>query len=229
MYTCGTQHTFEPTYSYPPDRDDNDGPSSIVVGLDDDTQILVPRLQAPLLLEWFLCAETFPSPDIAATAGQALEQAAQEWNAVTFGVTVSQTKAKAEAHFNLVYEKNPADRARCHAVAFFPCEPDVDLVVYEYGIKEAIRTPLQNVFQHELGHIFGLRHEFAIAREGDGAKQFMEENELSVMAYNPVPVIQESDKEGICAFYKLKNGADIDGSPIVDYSPPPRWINQSKP
>lgn len=229
MYTCSTQRTFEPTHAYPPEGDNNDVPSSIVVGLDNKKQKLVPRLQAPLVLKWFLRTETFPSPAIAATAGQALDQAAQDWNAVGFGVTVSQTKAKAEAHFNLVYRKDPAGSATVHAVAFFPCEPDVDLAVYEYGIQEAARTPLRNVFQHELGHIFGLRHEFAVTQEGHGAIRIIGEDKNSVMARNPVPTIQESDKEGIRAFYKLKNGHDIDGSPVVDYSPPVRWRNQSKP
>jgi len=145
------------------------------------------------------------------------------------GVTVSQTMDKKTANFNLVYRVNPPNKQTAYARSFFPHQVDKDVVVFKYGMDPTKRFKLKNVFLHELGHVFGLRHEFAIVKEGRGAKQFMTANKDSVMEYNKVPMIQETDKEGIREFYKLKNGADIDRSPVKDYLPQLRSTNQSNP
>lgn len=213
-YPCVTQDGDRPTYPEGPS-----GASSIMVGLG----TIVPRWKgselSPLELKWYIRAETFPNASLAKDASKAFEQAAGQWNNISFGVQVSQTATKEAANFNLVYSKNPDDKPRLLARAFFPSQRNKDVIVFEYGLTLATKSNLKNVFLHELGHVFGLRHEFTLVKEGRSAKLFMEPNLVSVIAYYRWPAIQETDKEGIREFYKLYNKTDIDGSPITDYLP----------
>lgn len=227
-YPCLTQKGDEPTFAAPPDASDQNLPS-IVLGLG----TVVPRwgtsVSHPTTLKWFVDAAKFPTAAEAGAAAEALDQAAEEWNGVAFGVTVVQTTEKKEANFNLAYRGNPPGRPRTLARGFFPHQADRDIVVFKYGMDPSNASRLKNVFLHELGHVFGLRHEFAIEKEQQGAKLFMTANKDSVMEYNKVPMIQETDKEGIREFYKLPNGSDVDGSPVTDYIPQLRSINQTDP
>jgi len=52
---------------------------------------------------------------------------------------------------------------------------------------------MRNYLAHEIGHIYGLRHEFA-KKERNPSVQFGPTNTESVMNYNDIPVIQESDR-----------------------------------
>lgn len=222
-YRCLTQYGYQPTIAAAPASQLKPNVDSIVLGV----RTVIPRWKSPTTLKWFVDAGTFPSADEATAAAEAFDQAAKEWNDVAFGITISQTTDKKAANFNLVYEVNPTDAQRVYARAFFPHQIDEDVVVFKYGMDPANRFKLKNVFLHELGHVFGLRHEFAIDREGEGARQFMDSNKDSVMAYNKVPMIQETDKEGLREFYKLADRAKVDGSPVTDYLPQLRSTNQS--
>ena len=113
-------------------------------------------------------------------------------------------------------------------MAFFPNEVNQDVVVFERSFSsQANRSILKNLFTHELGHVLGLRHEFAItgdpskglSPEFDGAVQFLGENSKSIMSYEFPPTTRPSDKEGTKAFYQLAPGTVIRGSPVTDYVP----------
>lgn len=236
VYHCITQKGTGKTYGFPPASKVPSGFDAINVGLGD----LIPRWNTSpsqhTTLKWFLKADGFPSADVAMAAAEAINhaaeamnQAAREWNNMAFGVIVSQTMDEAAANFNLIYKVNgpTEDMEGVYAEAFFPNQAHRDVIVYEFGMEESNRYKLKNVFLHELGHVFGLRHEFALEEEGDGAKQFMKPNKDSVMDYNDLPTIQETDKEGIRQFYKLADRTKIDGSPVTDYLPQLRSTNQS--
>jgi hypothetical protein len=65
---------------------------------------------------------------------------------------------------------------------------------------------LKNIFLHELGHVLGLRHEFAPELEDTGDNytvQIGPRNPLSVMGYEFPPQIQPSDVENAKGFYKF--------------------------
>jgi hypothetical protein len=161
---------------------------------------------------------------------KSFQAAADEWNAINFGVTINHTTDRAKANFVLVYYKpNSTDRdANVVASAFFPNRVR-DLRCYDLALTDADeRKNLRNTFLHEIGHIIGLRHEFAIkgdklgnASEGQGAKQFGSENEHSVMSYDPINNIQDTDKHDIVEFYKLPNRFKIDGVEVTDFVPKP--------
>ena len=66
------------------------------------------------------------------------------------------------------------------------------------------------MFLHELGHVLGLRHEFAIESEqGSGAMRLFSTDKESIMSYYFPPQIQESDKKDLRAFYSLPQLKDF--------------------
>lgn len=95
-------------------------------------------------------------------------------------------------------------------------EADKNVTVFEYALTTAKKGILKNVFLHELGQCLwpSTRIFYTAKKEGDGAKQSMKTNLDSVMDDNPVPMMQKTDQEEIREFYKLKNRADVDGSPV---------------
>ena len=77
------------------------------------------------------------------------------------------------------------------AEAFFPNGNDLSYVnVYSEGVGGTWFPQLKSVFLHELGHVLGLRHEFAMdpgsMYEG-GSVQFGPRDPYSVMNYRSEP------------------------------------------
>ena len=239
-YSCNTQETLEAALlppspdlpTLPPKKSGqgpskNDGEDSIVVSL--GTQ--VPRWdvykQPGRQLQYFLDVAGFPSAERADQAAQAFQKAADEWNALNLGIKIVATEDQASASFNLRHWKPDDPKDFTLAVGFFPNEVGQDVWVYSTSFQPKYINRLPNIFAHEIGHILGLRHEFAITgdairglkAEKEAAAQFMEPNYNSVMSYNFPPTIQQSDKDGIVAFYKLNDGDLIGNLPITDYVP----------
>jgi len=81
---------------------------------------------------------------------------------------------------------------------------------------------MQNSFQHELGHVMGLRHEFADTGTPTGVLLGVR-NVLSIMTYAAARTIQSTDVQWTRIFYSLPNGALITDATnsvrIHDYTP----------
>ncbi|KIL85332.1 matrix metalloproteinase-11 [Fusarium avenaceum] len=219
-YPCITQRDDEP--SLVADVSSDLDVPSIVLGYDS----IIPRWKTPTTLKWYLKKESFTSEERAERAATALNQAAEEWENIDFGVTIRQTENAQEANFNLVYRKNQRNQPVELGLGFFPHDADRDMFIFTVALLPQRRDMLKNVFLHELGHVFGLRHEFGLTEKA-AAVQFMTKNPMSVMEYNEVPTIQGTDKEGIRAFYKLAEGLDLDGSPVTDFLPKLRSSNHT--
>ena len=104
------------------------------------------------------------------------------------------------------------------AEAFFPNkDPLNSLFVYKGAFSPGVLPIQHNVFLHELGHVIGQRHEFALSSEKTlAALLFGTPNDDSVMSYKFPPTIQSSDIEDTKAFYQY-TGQDIGGLAIIDY------------
>lgn len=169
-------------------------------------------------------ANGYPKPELAFLAANKLHEAANEWNALNLGVQLKWVYKIEDAAFVLTYAKEV--RPGTLAAAFFPNNVDLNVLnVYPAAFEEGTVQYLKNIFLHELGHVLGLRHEFAPERETEDnlkSVQIGPRNPTSVMAYEFPPQIQPSDIESAKAFYEFpgthlgvmqKTGT----LPIVDY------------
>jgi len=196
-------------------------PVDIVVGLNKEC----PRWVPGSVVKWAVWQKGFSTPEDANFAANQFAIATQVWNDANIGVT-----------FEWVHYAKDATFVLCHggakggvlASAFFPNGNDLDYVfVYDSSFRTLWKPHMWRIFVHELGHVLGLRHEFAIEREGLGAVRLGQPDENSIMTYRKdggPPELQKSDVEWTKVFYSLK--ADADGNPpkvgnteVVDYTP----------
>jgi hypothetical protein len=188
--------------------------ASIVVGLDR----IIPRWKPGSVINFATYADGYPGgEDDAIYAANALIAATDEWNAVNIGVSFKWVPDLEDASFVLAYG---GEKGTVLASAFFPNENALNTVyVYSFAFDKTATTSkrgtfknyeiMKNVFLHELGHVLGLRHEFAIPREGMGAVRLFSTDPESIMSYEFPPQIQESDKKDIRAFYNLPQLKDF--------------------
>jgi hypothetical protein len=234
-YPCRTQDEEEPSFGVAPVSNfagttgelAPDEPDDLVLGYG----TIVPRWDVKQAggrkLEYYVQVESFPSADKAKIAADTFQKAANSWNELDIGIVISKTTDQSSANFYLVYKVNTQANINTLASAFFPHEIDQDVIVYKRSFDADGLAILKNIFQHEIGHILGLRHEFAITGDPDkglrpedaGPVQFLENNYNSIMSYNFPPKIQDSDREQVSKFYELPNGFKVVNSPITDFIP----------
>jgi hypothetical protein len=163
----------------------------------------------------FACAaDGYPTREHAVFAAKKLWEAAEVWNAANIGVRFKWVGRWEDAQFALRYGgSNGSTLAR----AFFPDDTDLNtMFVYSRSFDNDIIAYISNIFQHELGHAIGLRHEFAES-EGD-AVPFGPANPHSVMSYKFPPIIQNSDVEWTRNVYNYKK-SHIGRYKVVRYHP----------
>jgi len=199
-YHCVTQR---PDGSFIPNTD----PFKIQVGLGG----VIPRWnRSPPKVQFAAYAGGYPSPDHATYAAYRLNEAAQEWNGLSLGIEFQWVTNLEDAAFVLTYGGDGGDTL---ASAFFPNEDDLSvLYVYKKAFESGIMNHMTNIFLHELGHVLGLRHEFAPEVES-ASVQIGPRNPHSVMSYNFPPVIQPSDVTSTKWFYQYTGGT-INGVPL---------------
>lgn len=128
-----------------------------------------------------------------------------------------QVKNVEDAAFVLGFSTD--DRPGLIARAFFPNDIDhSDMLVFQTAFQENVRPHLWRYFLHELGHVLGLRHEFALAVEASGF-QFGPRDESSVMNYrSEPPMITDNDVACTTALYLIPGGR-IGTLPLKLYVP----------
>lgn len=199
------------------------GPTAISVGLNCEC----PRWQPGSVVRWAVWRKGFDSNEDAEYAAKKFAVAAETWNAANIGVTFEWVQFAKDATFVLCHG---GEQDGVPASAFSPNANDLNFVfVYTLAFSEGVKESMSSIFEHELGHVLGLRREFAMGPNMDvyegGAEQLGPRNELSVMNYGRrPPQIQQSDIDSTRKFYQLKkdqNGKPprVGMTPVKDYKP----------
>ncbi|GKZ76094.1 hypothetical protein AnigIFM56816_005069 [Aspergillus niger] len=205
-YQCATQR---------PDRSaiKSTDPFKIQVGIGGE----IPRwTNSPPKVKFAAYSGGYPSLDHAKYAAFKLNEAATEWNNHLRGLIEFEWVTELEdAAFVLAYGGDGGDTL---ASAFFPNEDDLSvLFVYQKAFESGVMNHMSNIFLHELGHVLGLRHEFAPETEGESV-QVGPRDSLSVMSYNFPPIIQQSDVVSTKTFYEF-GGDHLNGVPMKYCTP----------
>ncbi|OJJ35397.1 hypothetical protein ASPWEDRAFT_74897, partial [Aspergillus wentii DTO 134E9] len=167
---------------------------SLQVGLNK----IVNRWKVPNTVNFAAYAKGYPTDDARVYAAQMLNDACKDWNALQLGVSFKWVTKIEDAAFVLAYG---GDQGSTLARSFFPNDDDLSTVyVYKRAFEPGYVNYMKNVFLHELGHVLGLRHEFAPEQEGDTV-QLGVRNEDSVMSYSFPPEMQKSDESSTKEFY----------------------------
>ncbi|KAJ4862324.1 metallo-peptidase family m12B reprolysin-like domain-containing protein [Trichoderma breve] len=161
-------------------------------------------------LSYVICEESFPTQNSAMLAKAAMRTATSMWKGI--GVRFRQVERHDEATFAVVYEDSSEG---VYAVSFFPRASGGKLILFESSLSNT--DYLANILVHEVGHILGLRHEFADEREPEPSILIGRENTNSVMNYFKQLSkyqVTEEDLQELAEFYAYDEGelsiSDID-------------------
>lgn len=189
-------------------------------------------------IEFNVNSRSFPLKVDVKYAKESLETAAREWNKGFAGVQFVSVGKNEPVVFQLTYlssYSSASDEGDTLARAFLPKDPDAldrlqKLFVYPLAFNKEHKPNMTNVFCHELGHILGLRHEFAPQREAKvRSVRWGDKNPSSVMNYHPdwsLCRIQPSDYASVRSFYSFR-GTEYRGFKIRDLAP--RRFNPEPP
>ncbi|KAF2689660.1 hypothetical protein K458DRAFT_427785 [Lentithecium fluviatile CBS 122367] len=190
----------------------------------------IPRWARGVVLTFKVDRPTFPSDPAYYVATSALIEAARKYNELELGVRLKYVDS-GPAVFKMIYRRNDLETKDYLEHAFFP-GADLEervLVIFSKAFKGPYIGAMVNIFYHALGHIFGLRHEFA--HEDPHDQQFLSvlfgaENTESFMNYFEnwrEAVVTEQDARELKDFYAL--GADFyEDLLLVDVNPEGQWM-----
>ncbi|KAI0014715.1 hypothetical protein F4780DRAFT_767184 [Xylariomycetidae sp. FL0641] len=129
---------------------------------------------------WCVKRSSFPSIADAEYAAACLREAVRLWRRAAPNIpTFNQTEDREIATFQLTY--GSTDDLGLLAEAFFPNQSRRELEVFKEAFSSMNKPFLTNILLHEVGHILGLRHEFA---EIIPSVQMGTPDRLSVMNYH---------------------------------------------
>ncbi|KAJ6436060.1 Glycoside hydrolase family 43 protein [Purpureocillium lavendulum] len=149
------------------------------------------------------------------------------------GVTFRRIERSDGAHFRVVYRNSPLHgNMMTFATAFLPnyTADKRTLYVYALAFAETQIQHLANVLAHEVGHILGFRHEFAIEEEKLlHSVTLGSRNPNSIMCYHPDASrfkVTPQDRDEMKSFYGLSS-ANYAGLQVIEHipdGPPPSAV-----
>jgi len=174
----------------------------------------IPRWKKGSTVNYTAYCMGYQAPSHAYYAAYKLYEAAERWNKMDVGVQFKWVDKLEDAAFALAYG---GDGGSTLCKGFFPNSRDLNtLFVYQRAFQAGFVNNMANMFMHELGHIMGLRHEFA--NQPSGRLPWGSSNPYSVMSYSFPQEIHDSDVKDAKSFYDYSDGS-IGAYQIVDITP----------
>ncbi|KAL9618292.1 MAG: hypothetical protein Q9160_007003 [Pyrenula sp. 1 TL-2023] len=192
-------------------------PVAIMVGMESE----ISRWKPGSVIRWTAWRMGYKSQNDADYAAAQLGLAAEKWNEAKVGVRFEFVALAKDANFVICHG---GEKGTVLASAYFPNGKDLNYVfVYSFAFDPDWKPNLWKVLTHELGHVLGLRHEFAMdpGRMFEGNAVLLgKRNPLSVMNYRTEPPeIQPSDIASTKEFYQLPEKTKLSETAIKDYVP----------
>ncbi|KAL6794416.1 hypothetical protein J3E68DRAFT_406744 [Trichoderma sp. SZMC 28012] len=181
----------------------------------------IPRWRKGSELTYTINEDSFPTLAEAVQVKAAMPTAISMWKSIGPRFKYLEVDNNDSATFVITYCRHGP--RNIYASSFFPDQSPGELLVYNLALSNAIHLP--NILAHEVGHILGLRHEFAdeYHREGKILPCVLlgEKNPRSIMNYYEDPgqlQVSEQDLRGLKELYECNDGS-YEGLPIYDFDP----------
>ncbi|WP_374471510.1 matrixin family metalloprotease [Phenylobacterium sp.] len=209
-FRCDTERAGHPT-------PDNKSPLELVL---DATEGFIPLWDQDVVLRWQFAKGTLDKFQNPTAAGAAIEELLAE--AILAWGDAAPVKFSKNANiwdFEIVVRgSDDCDGGGCVlASAFFPDAGRHQLEIYPMMFEQPRREQVETLI-HEIGHIFGLRHFFALISETAWAAEvFGEHNPFTIMNYGDESVFTDTDRADLKRLYtEAWSGAltHINGTPI---------------
>ena len=197
-------------------------PSRIVL---DATDGFIPLWEENRVLRWRFneaSLSVFQQPDaVKSRIRELLGEAILSWEDA---VPTRFNENSDNSDFEIVVEQFPdcTPQGCALAQAFFPDAGRHQLLIFPTMFEQSREEQVQTL-AHEIGHVFGLRHFFALEFEtGSPAVIFGEHNPLSIMNYGRLSDLTDADRRDLRLLYEgvwsgqLKK---INGTPIKLFRP----------
>ncbi|KAJ4198705.1 hypothetical protein NW767_008695 [Fusarium falciforme] len=179
----------------------------------------ISRYSVNATLRYFVDLDGFQAKADGEYVAACFEVATQAWSLGP--VQFKRSFDRKDAFFSVVYSSD-APNDRTLAAAFFPNCPAESRMVKVFPLAFVFRDAMVNTFCHELGHVLGLRHEFAAQTEKDDPSvHWGFPNPESVMNYYNHPLemaVHELDIALTNGLYAYE-GDSLEGFPIEVVSP----------